>query len=162
MKAIDCTDGVYTLIVDAMCDYDSIIKEINLFNEVKAVDPTRVFTPFLLYYTGISWNSADFQALQQISRNVKTHQKEVADCRSNVLHEGDELVKLIEENQEGLFFLYVTDAGKPLYEYGEEEDLTTTVEDIISATTNWQQITKYLLETRLDITICMEITSCAK
>jgi len=49
-------DGVYTIIVDGMSENDSIIEEINLFDEIKTADPTGDFTPLLLYYMAIGRN----------------------------------------------------------------------------------------------------------
>jgi len=143
MKAINYNDGVYTLIMDPMGEYDAIVEEIRLFDQIKAADPTGDFTPLLLHYTKIRQGSADFHDLRQISQNIKTYQKEVG----KRLHEGDEFIKLVEENLGELVFMYVTDAGRPLYEYGEEEGLTSPVEDIISATSklvvDYQILAKY-------------------
>jgi len=143
MKAINYNDGVYTLIMDPMGEYEAIAEEIGLFDQIKAVDPTGEFTPLLLHYTKISQGSADFYALRQISQNIKTYQKEV----SKILHEGDEFIELVEENLGELVFMYVTDAGKSLYEYAEEEGLTAPVEDIISATSklmaDYQMLAKH-------------------
>jgi len=130
MKAINYNDGVYTLIMDPMGEYDAIAEEIRLFNDIRTADPTGDFTPVLLHCMKISRGSVDFDSLQQICRNIKTYRKEV----SKTVHEGAEFIELVEENLGELVFMYVTDAGKPLYEYAEEEGLTAPVEDIICAT----------------------------
>jgi len=157
MEKLKNPSGVYTLIMNCDNNEGTIEKEINLFKEIKRVDPDGDFTPLLLHHNRIYQGSPDDDALQKIRDNVIKYQnvkyaamriKNEADKQhmidagmsppqymsDNDEEQGDELLKQIDSNRNSLYFMYVTDVGISVYDYVKDENALKGAEDIIRAT----------------------------
>ena len=141
MSRIGYSGGVYTLMIDEFDDrahqqsnMDEIVREIQVYDKLAVIDPRGSFTPVLLHSCLIQAGTTQYDELKTIGDNIHKHQMKSGDFNSN-----KHLQNMLSSSKGGIFFMYVTDAGKTLEsllqnlnEYPQRN--TLSAQDVIECT----------------------------
>ena len=118
-KLIGYTGGIYTLLMNEFDDdlqkqdnKQEIKREFEVYTKLHQIDPGGEFTPILLHYCIIQRNSPAFNELIRVCRNINEYQSKTGDFESN-----KHLQNMVRSKRGGIFFMYVSDAGKTIESY---------------------------------------------
>ena len=118
-KLIRYRGGIYTLLMNEFDDdlqkqdnKQEIFREFEVYTKLHQIDPGGEFTPILLHHCIIKRNTPAFNELISVCKNIKDYQSETGDFESN-----QHLQNMVRSKRGGIFFMYVSDAGKTIESY---------------------------------------------
>jgi hypothetical protein len=144
MHEIGYSAGIYTLMWNEFDDtkhielnMEEILRELYLFQKLAIVDPKGDFTPVLLHSCMVMTGTNEFMELEKICSNMGLCERAIGGY-----HRNNDLKDMVASNKGGIFFLYVSDAGKTLYSYSRMVTetplcMTLSTQDVIESTRNF-------------------------